>query len=348
MCWECPSPKTCNAMRQDRRTVLAMLAAGCALPAHAAPTVFEDVFTLAREVEQLNTLLIAQHGKIIDARAFRGPDLNTPVNVKSVSKSLLSTLAGAAIERGEIPSLDSPVAPYLKRVIPRRADRRAKSITVEHLLAMQSGLTPFAGRTYGAWVSGKHWIYEAYEAPMLADPGTTRLYSTANTHILGVALATAAGKSLLELANERVGDPLDISFPPWTRDPQGNYLGGNDMHISPIGMFRYGEAYRTNGTWQDETLTSPGWIEICWQPRTMADVPEHRYGLTWFLWDTNGVRVNYARGYGGQMIYVVPERALTVVMTSNPGRPAPINGHLKTLHALVSGAILPIAQREMT
>jgi len=331
-------------VRLSRRTTLALLAAGVALPASAAPTAFDDAFTLAREIEQLNSLLVAVDGRIIEARAFRGPDIDTPVNVKSVSKTLLSTLTGAALARGEIPSLDTPVAPYLKRLIPRRADKRARTITFEHLLAMQSGLTPFAGPTYGAWVAGDHWIFQAFNAPMLADPGTTRLYSTANSHILGVALSRAANTSLLDLANERIGNPLDIDFTGWTKDPQGNCLGGNDMRISPMGMLRFGEVYRPGGTWQDETLTTPDWITACWQPRTMSAVLMHRYGLSWFLWDINGVRVNYARGYGGQMIYVVPDRKLTVCITSNPGKPAPVEGHLNTLHALFSGVILPVTR----
>lgn len=53
------------------------------------------------------------------------------------------------------------------------------------------------------------------------------------------------------------------------------------------------------------------------------------------------MRVNYARGYGGQMIYVVPARRLTVVMTSDVSRPATVTGHLKTLHALFASVILP-------
>jgi len=327
-------------MRPTRRTTLAMLAAGLALP-NPARASLDDAFTLAREIEQLHCLLIAVDGRITDARAFRGPDIDTPVNVKSVSKTLLSTLTGAALARGEIPSLDTPVAPYLKRMIPRRADRRVRTITFEHLLAMQSGLTPFAGNTYGGWVSGKHWIFQAFDAPMIADPETTRLYSTANSHILGVALARAAGKSLLDLANERIGAPLDTSFTGWTRDPQGNYLGGNDMRLSPMAMFRFGEAYRTGGTWNGQPIATPDWIARCWEPRTMSDVPGHRYGLSWFLWEIDGIRVNYARGYGGQMIYVVPERRLTVCITSNAARPATVTGHLKTLHALFSGVILP-------
>lgn len=277
MCLGCHSPTTSDVMGLARRSFLTGAAATLATPMRAAPLGFDAAVTLGREIGQLHGLVIAVDGQIVAAEALRGPGLDTPVNVKSVSKTLVATLTGAALNKGELPSLDTPVAPYLKRLIPRRADKRVRQITVENLLAMQSGLTPFAGSTYGGWVAGKHWIFEA---PMQDDPGTIRLYSTANSHILGVVLANAAGKDLLHLANERIGDPLDISFAPWTRDPQGNYLGGNDMRMSPMAMVRFGEAYRTGGLWQDERLTTPGWIETCWIPRTMADVPNHQYGLS--------------------------------------------------------------------
>ncbi|WP_099826260.1 serine hydrolase domain-containing protein [Oceaniglobus indicus] len=327
-----------------RRHALGLLAGAFARPALALDEGFAPALTLARHINQLHSIVIAWKGEVHAAEAFRGPSLDTPVNVKSVSKSLVSTLAGAAVERGEIDGIDTPVAPFLKRTIPRRADKRVRTITFEHLLAMQSGLTPFAGSTYGAWTAGDHWIYQAFAAPMQADPGTVRLYSTANTHILGTALANAAGMDLWQLANERIGGPLDLRLDPWTKDPQGNYLGGNDMRVSPMGLMRYGEAYRQDGMWQNERLTSPDWIAQSWEPRTMADVPNHQYGLSWFLWDVDGVRVNYARGYGGQMVYVVPQRQLTVVMTSDSTRPARVDGHLKTLHALFSGAVLPVTR----
>ena len=34
----------------------------------------------------------------------------------------------------------------------------------------------------------------------------------------------------------RIGRPLAIDIPPWTRDPQGLYMGGNNMALSPRAM----------------------------------------------------------------------------------------------------------------
>ncbi|MCO0638203.1 hypothetical protein M8745_19905, partial [Lutimaribacter sp. EGI FJ00014] len=43
--------------------------------------------------------------------------------------------------------------------------------------------------------------------------------------------------------------------------------------------------------------------------------------------------------YGGQMVYVVPGRALTVVMISNENGPAGRSGHRDDLHALLKRII---------
>ena len=60
------------------------------------------------------------------------------------------------------------------------------------------------------------------------------LYSTGSFHVLGAVLAEASGESLLAQARDRLGDPLGIEIPAWTRDPQGFYLGGNEMALSPL------------------------------------------------------------------------------------------------------------------
>jgi CubicO group peptidase (beta-lactamase class C family) len=48
-----------------------------------------------------------------------------------------------------------------------------------------------------------------------------------------------------------------------------------------------------------------------------------------------GRRVIYAWGYGGQMIYIVPDLAVTVVMTSADDQASARSGHRDALHALM-------------
>ena len=63
---------------------------------------------------------------------------------------------------------------------------------------------------------------------------------------------------------------------------------------------------------------------------------DDRYGYGWFLRRIAGTEVAYAWGYGGQMLYVVPERATTIAITSDPDRPSARTGYRDALHALAA------------
>jgi len=326
-------------IRLTRRSTLAGLATAPCL-AWADEARFAVAFERAAAIDQLHSLVISEKGKITQAEAFRGPSLETPVNVKSVSKSLVSALTGIAIQRGEIASLDTLVAPLIGRQVPRRADPRVKDITVRHMLSMQSGLQEVSGAAYGAWVGTQFWIYEALSKPMVADPGTAMLYSTASYHVLGAILSTVAGQDLHSLAVERLGKPLGVDMPPWTQDPQGLFVGGNDMRISPVAMVKFGEMYRLGGATEGTQILTQDWIKDSWKTYGNSVETGHGYGFGWFNWIIEEHQVFYARGYGGQMVFVVPELEMTVAMTSKPGLPATLDGHLGVLFKLFSETIL--------
>ena len=181
------------------------------------------------------------------AEAVRGGPLDRPANVKSVSKTLVATLTGAAIARGVLPGVEAPVLPYLAARAPRGIDPRVAAITVEDLLTMRSGFERVSGPNYGAWVQSRDWIGYVLARPVVAEPGTRFGYSTGDYHLLAAVLAEASGSSLLELARGWIGEPLGIEIPPWTRDPQGYYMGGNNMALSPRAMLAFGEAIRAGG-----------------------------------------------------------------------------------------------------
>lgn len=309
----------------------------------AAP--FAAALAHARGLDRLHALVIVHRGQTRLAEAVNGPAPDVPVNVKSVSKSVISALTGIAIARGELEGVGQPALPFLRRVAPRRADPRIHDITIGDLLTMRSGLTPVSGAAYPGWTASRYWIYEALSRPMLADPGSRMLYSTASTHILGAVLAEAAGQDLRTLAQERIGAPLDIEIPEWPKDPQGYYIGGNDMRLAPVAMARFGEMYRQGGLWQGRRVLPEAWVAQSWTPRTASVETGHPYGYGWYLWTPGAVRVNYARGHGGQMIFVVPDHQLTVAVTSDPARAARPGGYLSDLYLLMTAFVLPEAAR---
>jgi hypothetical protein len=44
------------------------------------------------------------------------------------------------------------------------------------------------------------------------------------------------------------------------------------------------------------------------------------------------------------MIHIVPDLALTVVMTSDPDHPSGRDGYVRELHGLLAGGIVPAAE----
>ncbi|MFW6077110.1 MAG: serine hydrolase domain-containing protein, partial [Hyphomicrobiales bacterium] len=174
--------------------------------------------------------------------------------------------------------------------------------------------------------------------------GGAMLYSTGSSHLLSAILARATGRSTLDLARDWLGDLDGFSIAGWERDPQGVYLGGNQMAMSARSLLAFGDLYRNGGqTPEGRQLVSPEWIEKSWRPRTASRFTGDGYGYGWFLRRIAGHDVRYAWGYGGQMIYVVPRLELTVVMTSDVDSPAGRSGHRDHLHDLV-GAILRIVE----
>lgn len=337
-------------MPLTRRSLLAAAPASAlaaALPARAwdAPpdALLGEALAAASGLSQLRTVIVAHDGEVLAERTYAGPPPDVPVNIKSASKTVLSALVGIAVGEGAL-SLDRTLGELIPDRVPEDADPRASSITVRDLLTMRAGLRSTSGRGYGPWVVSDDWVAYALSAPMTADPGARMTYSTGSSHLLGVVLAAATGDSLLTLAREGLGEPLGIEVPPWTRDPQGAFMGGNEMALSPQALLAFGEAYRRGGVHDGARVLPKDWVAESWTPRGRSRWSGAAYGYGWWLGRAGGHRLAYAWGYGGQMVYVAPTLGLTAVMTSDPNARG-VSGHVQALHGLVADYLVPMARR---
>jgi CubicO group peptidase (beta-lactamase class C family) len=319
----------------------AVLGAALLLPApRARADTLDDAFATAAALPTLRSMIVAQHGVVLGARAWRGAALERPTNIKSASKTILAMLAGIAVQRGVLPGLDEPVAPLLAGRIPREADPAVRAITLRHLLGMRAGLGRTSGRDYGAWVASRDWLAHALSRPMDDVPGGGMLYSTGTSHILGAVLARASGRSLQQLAQAWLGDPLGFRVPDWPRDPQGLHFGGNDMLLSPRALLAFGECCRQGGWHEGQAVIPEAFLREAWVPQVRSAWSGQMYGLGWWIADVAGQRVVFAWGYGGQMLYLLPGLGLTVVMTSAADVPR-VPGQVQVMHALLAEAVLP-------
>lgn len=302
-----------------------------------------ELLEQAAGIGPLKAVVVARDGVIVAERGYGGVSPDSPTNIKSASKTVVSALVGIAIDKGVLTGTGQPIAPLLRDDLPADPDPRLAKVTVGHLLSMQAGLASTSGADYGRWVASDDWVRAALAQPFVDEPGGAMLYSTGSTHLLSAILARATRRSTLELARDWLGPQDGFAIASWDRDPQGIHFGGNNMAMSTRSLLAFGELYRNGGRTADgRRLLSEEWIAASWQPRTRSRYTGDGYGYGWFLREIGGEPVRYAWGYGGQMLYVVPSLGLTVAMTSDAGEPSARTGHRDALHRLLAEIIASV------
>ena len=168
-----------------RRMILASAAALAPLGARAqAQPAWAGT---AARLDQLHALVVNRGGAQAFGRAFRGPALDRPVNVKSVSKTIVALLTGIAIDRGVLDGPDQPVLPILGRAAIRQPAMQAPTIraicsgsvsparapggtdrSIPQTADMTRGATVTITRTREAWISDS-----ARTSPPASSPNTS-------------------------------------------------------------------------------------------------------------------------------------------------------------------------------
>jgi len=279
-------------------------------------TKFAAAVKTGEGLPRLHSLLASRHGEVILEHYFHGTRATSFENVKSASKSVISALVGIAIDRKLLPGVDAPIAPYFSELSAANADPAKRKITIEDLLTMRSGLVD-TNRGYGAWVQSPNWVRYLLTRPLQRQPGEPMNYNTGNTHLLSAILTKVSGSDTWSFAQNALAAPLGITLAKWPRDPQGVYFGGNDMLLTPRQMLKFGELYLHQGRNGGRQIVPSSWVEASWTPRTRSLRSGHQYGYGWWIMELAGRPVEFAWGFGGQYIFVVPSLDLVVVTTSS-------------------------------
>jgi len=325
-----------------RRTFTAIATATLAAPmlSPAAAQATGPVAAFLEDMDQLHSLQVQQGDRVLIAEAPRGGGLDRAANIKSCAKSVVALLLGRAVADGVIDGVGARLGDVAPALIPAGATEGVAELTMEHLVTLSAGLERTSGANYGGWVASSNWIADALRRPMVAEPGARMLYSTGTTHVLGAALAEATGDSLLALARAGLGAPMGFDIAPWTRDPQGYYLGGNEMSLTPRAMLDLAVMLRDRGRFAGREIVPEAWVAASLLPRVNSPYSGLAYGYGWFL-SPSGYAI--ARGYGGQIIAAHPQRGLAVAITSDPMRPARSEGYFGDLMRLLDGPVLALA-----
>jgi CubicO group peptidase (beta-lactamase class C family) len=254
-------------------------------------------------------------------------------NVFSVTKSVVSTLVGIAVDEGLL-RVDLTVA----ELLPASAATMSPAVgatTLEQLLTMTGGFPDTWRGDDSALFAQSDWV--AYCLQSQTRPaGQGFAYSDQGAHLVAAILVQATGRSVLQYAREKLFGPLDIDTEPaaeptavasnldayeaaafaWPVDPQGIHLGPTLLKLRPRDMAALGSLYLHEGRWDGEQVVSAAWLRTATAAHTPAFGSADDYGYLWWVGTADGSPAYLAWGYGGQLIEVVPARKLVVVVST--------------------------------
>jgi len=157
-------------------------------------------------VHSFDSLLVARHGKVVAEVYYAPYTQGIPHTVNSVTQGVISTLTAIASKDGLLDSPNHRVLDFFDRRNIANVDAKKKTITVQSLLDMTSGIewTERLGNSSAADVetesemdSSPDWVKFILDRPMSSAPGNIFNYNSGNPHLLSAILTKLTGMSAL-------------------------------------------------------------------------------------------------------------------------------------------------------
>ncbi|HEY3744127.1 MAG TPA: serine hydrolase, partial [Bryobacteraceae bacterium] len=273
--------------------------------------------------QDVHGVLLYRHGKLVMEEYFYGYDARRTHQLRSATKTIVSTLAGIAVDRGAL-KVGDPVLPRMTYTTYANPDPRKAAMTLDNFLSMSSGLDC---NDHSSTSPGREtvldelpdWVKGTLDLPMINDPGTKGFYCSGGVSVVGRMIENATHMKLPELAASSLFGPLGIARTDWkwNFDLTNHDKEYSQIHLRPRDMLKIGILFADGGRWHGRQVVSSAWVRTALAEHSHVDNVSYGY-FWWRPWLNVGaqhVDVIAAQGNGGQKIYLVPQYDFIAVFT---------------------------------
>ncbi len=276
----------------------------------------EMMIIIQKMEAHFDSITIVRNGYLVTDAYFYPFEKGLKHIIHSCTKSITSALIGIAIDKGYIKSIDQPVIEFFPDKSFNNLDGNKRNMTVKHLLMMAPGIKCRDSYKY-QWdglkqmMSSDDWVQHFLDLPMAEAPGERFEYCNGASFILGAIIQKVTEMKLRDFADQYLFDPLGITDVSWKENPQGINIGWGEIWLNPHDMAKFGLLFLNKGHWNGKQVVSESWVDLSTQGHIKQDLFD-QYGFQWHL-DNAGYYM--AVGYGGQYIFVIPNKNMVVVFT---------------------------------
>jgi len=171
-------------------------------------------------------------------------------------------------------------------------------------------------------VDSEDWIEYVLSKPLKVTPGTQFQYNTGGIHLLSAVIKSTTGLKTNQFAEKYLFEPLDIYAYQWNTDSTGNpCTGGTDggVGLRTRDIAKFGWLFLHDGKWKGKQIISKEWVKLATQKHFKIPDRRDHYGFCWWpgTMRRKGKEFDYVAsfGYGGQTLYLIPEKDLIIVFT---------------------------------
>jgi CubicO group peptidase (beta-lactamase class C family) len=300
--------------------------------------------------DKTDSILIMRNGKLVFEEYFWGQAADNPHIISSVTKSVLSLLAGIAWDKNAF-NLQDRVVKFFPDFEDTKWLQSDYPIEVRHLLSMTSGTDWDDGRVEGnppslAMLHSENAAKFVLNRPLTGEPSVTFNYDNGLPTLMGYLITRSVEQPLEAFADRHLFSRLGIKKYRWTRLSDGQPLAAGGLFLRPRDLVKLGQLVLDKGRWREASIVSEDWIDIATQQMTRAE--DYPYGAYWHLGGHNRSLIAedsiLGLGQGGQVLAIIPSESLVVSINSSNWH-APFPGGLPL--ELITNYILPSLRAPM-
>lgn len=175
-----------------------------------------------------------------------------PHTLFSVTKSIVSTAAGFAIDEGLL-SLDTKIADIFPEY-EKCESNQWDELTLRSVLTMQSNKE----FTFLQDMTG-NYVEMFMKAPFRKEKGF--LYSNNDAHMVAAAVQKVSGMNLVDYLMPRLFEPLGIDRPFWETNEIGECIGGTGCYLKLRDLMKIMLCYLQGGKYNGQQIIPEFWTE---------------------------------------------------------------------------------------